>query len=158
MARWTFSVVALGGLALAGSGGEADKKAIEGAVKKLQGTWAIQSVETDGKAVPLNDPVKQFGMIFKGDRCMTALPGLEAKEFSWSIVGARRGVFDIDFVELSGPNKGPRVLAILVFSDEDTIRLCNNTDGKPDKARPTQFETKPGSGYALWTFTRVKGK
>jgi uncharacterized protein (TIGR03067 family) len=157
MARWTLSVVALGGLALAGSGGEADRKAIEGAVKKLQGAWTIQSAEKDGKAAPLDDKAKQARMIFKGDRCMTEGLGVD-EGASWSIVGTRRGVFDIDFVDLSGPSKGRRVLAILDFPDEDTARLCVDAEGEPDRARPTQFEAKQGSGYALLTLKRVNGK
>ena len=51
-----------------------------------------------------------------------------------------------------GADKGKTALGIYKL-DDDVLTICR---GAPSQARPTEFASKPASGYALMSYQRAK--
>ena len=114
---------------------------------KLQGTWRVASLETDGSTQPsheLTDAAitvrgNQFASVGMGDAydgTIELFPRKKPKAF--------------DLVFTSGPAEGARNRGIYRL-DDDTWTICLATRGK---TRPRSFKTKPDSGLALETLVR----
>ena len=59
----------------------------------------------------------------------------------------------VDIVYDSGPNQGKTSLGIYEVRAGNRIRLCL---AAPGAARPTKFESRPGSGYAFEEWEKLK--
>jgi uncharacterized protein (TIGR03067 family) len=123
----------------------------EDAPKKLQGAWTTTKADRDGKAA---DDVVGHRLSLTGDRFR-----IESKDGKLLYSGTARlnasakpATFDFEHTE--GAFKG-KVWKGIYAVDGDTLTTCDNGPD-PDKARPTAFEAKSGSGCILITFQRAK--
>jgi uncharacterized protein (TIGR03067 family) len=116
-------------------------------LEKLQGTWRVTDVETDGSemsAVSFVDAtITVRGADFTSEGMGFAYSGtIEILD------GKKPNAFDLVFA--SGPPEGMRNRGIYVL-DGDTWTICLATRGD---ARPRSFRTRPDTGYALETLER----
>lgn len=116
-------------------------------VAQLQGTWTYSKLEVDGKAIP--------GELL--GRSRLEIQGVHFMQTDGSIT--YRGTFKldasqspktIDLTFTEGPEKGNNAHGIYEIQG-DEWRLCLPLGKQP---RPTEFATKPGSGYALQSLKR----
>jgi uncharacterized protein (TIGR03067 family) len=114
---------------------------------KLQGSWALSTLEVNGApATPAG------GIVIDGDRFDVAGMGAEYEgtiELDDTAMPRR-----IDLVFTGGPEAGNRNCGIYEFKG-DALRICLNMNGD---ARPAAFTTTPGSGNALEVFHRGEAR
>jgi uncharacterized protein (TIGR03067 family) len=118
-------------------------------LRKLQGVWAVTSLELDG--APLGDAAFSTGKI-----------AVEGNNFTSTGMGAiYRGTLEIDVAKrprslnmkfTDGPEKGNTNRGIYEL-EGDTWKPCLSTTGGP---APTKFATSARSGCALETLRREK--
>jgi len=119
------------------------------ALKDLQGTWEIASLEMDGTKLP-EGAVRGSRIVVRGDRFTTISMGAE---YGGTIkVAPKKSPKTLDLVFETGPEKGNTSLAIYELAG-DTWKLCLTVTGK---TRPATFTTKPGSGHAFEVLKRSK--
>lgn len=148
----TTFVLALGFLIAANArqGARADEKAdaIKKALKKLEGTWKVVSVEVDGK----KRANAQGTGVFKGNT-FTFRQKEQVVEGTFTIDPAKSPK-TLDLTVTKGKFKGKKSLAIYELKG-DTLKACWTLFAKPGK-RPEKFETKDGSGLLLGVYKRQK--
>lgn len=124
---------------------------VEKELQLFQGTWQLVSAETDGKKAP-EDRVEKIRVKIVGNR--------HTVSFGDDVI-AHNILFEIDPTSTpkkvtdtleEGPDKGKQILGIYKL-EADTLTSCVGGVGKD---RPTEFSAKPGSGYTLRVFRRVK--
>ena len=116
----------------------------------LQGTWKLVSGIRDGKPAP------------GAEQKLT----IEGNHFSFTenaAVGtAGSGTFElnetakpktVDVKHTDGPNEGKTSLGIYEIRAGNRHRLCL---APPGAARPSKFESKPGSGYIFQEWEKTK--
>jgi uncharacterized protein (TIGR03067 family) len=155
MRRSSYHVAALfcavGFAALGGSGARADEKAdVEKELKKFQGTWTVESVEAEGKVVPI-DLFKDMKVTFEGDRYTVKIGG-EVIQAATLKLDPSRSPKTFDSTLTQGGPKGAVILSIYEISG-DTLKACFDPDGKK---RPTEFKTAAGSQTTLAVYKRKK--
>jgi uncharacterized protein (TIGR03067 family) len=125
----------------------------EKARKKLEGSWDVVAVETNGKKVPdealKDNPVQ---ITFKGNKYAEKKGGEVVEEGTFAIDPSKKPA-TLDFTILSGNDKGKTQLAVFEVQG-DTCRVCLANAGSKD--RPTAFATKEDSGHTLIVLKRVK--
>jgi uncharacterized protein (TIGR03067 family) len=140
-------------LVVAASGGTGaradDKAAVEKELKKFQGTWTFESVETGGKEIQATE-FKGMTVTFEGDK-FTVKKGDEVIQAATQKLDPSRSPKTLDVTVTEGLNKGAVMLGIYEISG-DTLKVCFDPEGKK---RPTQFKTGPGS-QTLVVHKRVK--
>jgi uncharacterized protein (TIGR03067 family) len=114
---------------------------------KLQGTWRVASLETDGSAQP-SDELTDTAITVRGSHFISVGMG-DAYDGTIELF-PRKQPKAFDLVFTSGPAEGERNRGIYRL-DDDTWTICLATRGN---ARPRSFKTKPDSGLALETLTR----
>jgi uncharacterized protein (TIGR03067 family) len=114
---------------------------------KLQGSWAITSVETDAQKMS-GAGLAGMKIVIRGGR-FTSL-GIGQTYEGKIEIDQKKTPRTIDLVFTSGPQTGTRNLGIYKFGRTGWT-LCLATYG--DK-RPRTFATKPGTGFALETLER----
>ena len=141
-------------LALAASGGTGagagDKADVEKELKKFQGTWTFESVETGGKQEPAAD-FKGMTLTFEGDK-HTVKNGDEVIQVGTQKLDLSKSPKTIDVTMTAGANKGAVMLGIYEIR-EDTLKVCFDPEGKK---RPTEFKTEAGAPTVLVVHKRVK--
>lgn len=120
-------------------------------LEKLQGTWHVATLETDGQKM---DPAMLDGahIVVKGDR-FTSL-GMGATYEGTVSLGKGKTQKEFDLLFTAGHEKGTRNLGIYKLT-AGRWTICLATRGA---VRPTTFTTRPGSGIALETLVRTAGK
>jgi uncharacterized protein (TIGR03067 family) len=137
-------------LTLIVTGGSFATDVKEDAVKaesdKLQGTWQLVSVETEGKA-PTEELIKKIRIVITGSK-LTVLVGDEApaKDIPFTIDPSKKPKESTDKLPDGTEIKGIYEL------DGDTLKSCV---AAPNKDRPTEF--KGTGGFTVRVFKRVKG-
>jgi len=127
-------------VALAAIGARADDKAdVENELKKFQGTWTFESVETGGKEVPAA-AFKGITVTFEGDR-YTVKKGDDIIQVATQKLDPSKSPKTLDVTVAEGPHKGAVMLGIYEIS-ADTLKVCFDPEGK---GRPTQFKSASGS-------------
>jgi uncharacterized protein (TIGR03067 family) len=140
-------------LALTASGGPAaradDRADAEKELKKFQGTWAFESIEAGGKALPAAG-LQGVTVTFDGEK-YAVKKGNEVVEAATLKLDPSNSpkAFDVNVTE--GPNKGAVMVGIYEI-DGDTLKVCFDPEGKK---RPTEFKTGTGS-QTLVVHKRVK--
>ncbi len=119
---------------------------------RLQGSWTVIKAERDGKTA---DDVVGHQLSFNGGRFQ-----IQAKDGKLVYAGTVRvnpsaKPAAIDFEHTEGTDKGKTWKGIYAL-DGDTLTICDNAPNV-EKGRPSSFEAKSGSGYALIIFVRAKG-
>ncbi len=111
---------------------------------QFQGDWKVVSVTRDGK----EDPTWKGGSRVLEGHKFTLNPPETSK------VARVQGTFEVDtskspayfdMIPTSGRYKDQRLKGIAKV-EEDRLTICYAEPGKP---RPTDFESKPGSGHVL---------
>ena len=69
-------------------------------------------------------------------------------------IGPAESPMTIDMSYTEGYIKGQTALGIYKIED-DLLTICR---AAPDKPRPTEFSSRPGSGHTLMTYKREKAK
>jgi uncharacterized protein (TIGR03067 family) len=122
----------------------ASKKDLEG----MQGTWKLVSAMQDGTALS-EDKVKQTTIVIKDDTFH--FPGLAEDATS------REGTFKLDATkspkEMDTISTKKEVMLGIYELDADGYKVCFAPAGKP---RPSEFASKPGTGYILQVWQRQK--
>jgi uncharacterized protein (TIGR03067 family) len=125
-------------LLLVGGAAVADDKSDE--VKKLEGTWLIESVSLDGKVI---ENSKGGQVVIAGDTLTLTHRSGKVQPFTFKVDPAKKPkTMDLDLPE--GPAQ-----ALIYDLDGDALRLVV---GEPDK-RPAGFADK---GHHLITLKRKK--
>jgi uncharacterized protein (TIGR03067 family) len=127
------------------------RKTKDKALELLQGSWTVTSLEMEGQSTP-------------AAMLASARIVIEGKRFRSTGMGAvYEGVLELDSSTKpqqldmkfdAGPEKGNTNRGIYQLKG-DTLRICLATRGG---ARPKQFQSPPGSGFALETLTRGDAK
>jgi uncharacterized protein (TIGR03067 family) len=117
---------------------------------RLQGTWTLVSVEIDKKPLSM-DELKDARLVVSGDHYSFAL-GKDRLEITYKMdEGKKPKTIDLTVVE--GPEKGKTYHGIYRL-ESDTYTICRSTE--PNKERPTEFATRPGSGLMIVVWKRAK--
>jgi uncharacterized protein (TIGR03067 family) len=130
---------------LLGADGKNDDPAAKD-LERLQGTWAIESLEINGKQEP-EERTKDTKLTVKGDKYVVKV---RDKEFEVTIkLDPTKKPKHIDMVPADGPAQGkthPGIYAV----DGERFKLCRGQ--APDKERPADFGSWPDSGvfYIVW--------
>ncbi len=120
-------------------------------LKRMQGCWAISSLEVDGQAMP-PAVLQQARLEIIGNRFTST--GMGAVYEGVVELDAAANPAHIDLKFDSGPEKGNTNPGIYEFAGEG-LRLCLATRGG---VRPASFATTPGSGFACETLSRVDAR
>jgi uncharacterized protein (TIGR03067 family) len=126
--------------------GEAAKRVRE-ELTRFGGTWAYESMEVDGRAIPAGD-LGGAKLAVRGDEFVMTDPMASYRGKYAIDPAATPRTIDITFLE--GPEAGKQALGIYEL-EGDTYRVCVGLAGKP---RPTAFATGPGSGHVLQVLKR----
>ncbi|MBX9622183.1 MAG: TIGR03067 domain-containing protein [Gemmataceae bacterium] len=137
LARLAVAVCAVG-LLVAADDPKADD-AVKADLKKLEGSWTVDSVKADG---PVPDEIKKTTLTFAGDKLTMKLP--DGKAMTQQVkLDPKKDPKEMSFKpEKEEPNGAPG-LAIYKL-DGDTLTLVL---GPPDK-RPAKFEP-PENGFLI---------
>jgi uncharacterized protein (TIGR03067 family) len=115
---------------------------MEAEIKKLQGTWAMVSLEMEGAPMP-GGAVAGAKIVIDGTTFSTR--GMGAPHKGTMSIDAAKSPKTLDIAFTEGPERGNTSLAIYEV-DGDTWKLCIGLTGR---TRPASFATAPGSGHAL---------
>ena len=121
------------------------KKATD--LDKLQGTWQVTSLETDGNETP-EAALGEATITIRGDTFISRGMGYDYAGTIELSPGKKPKAFDLLFT--AGPPEGMVNRGIYTL-DGDTWTICLATRGD---ARPRRFATKADSGLAMETLKR----
>lgn len=120
---------------------------VSGDLDKLEGTWAVTSLVSDGKRMPA-EMLSGARIVVKGDRFTSEGMGTEYAGRLETHQKKTPKAFDLIFT--AGPEKGERHPGIYKLSG-DRWTICLATRGSK---RPKTFVSSPGSGIVLETLVR----
>jgi len=131
--------------------GADDKKgnAAQEELKKFEGTWALVSLEVEGKLVPATD-AKVSKIVVKGDTVTFSHDDKVVAEAIFS-VDPTNNPKTMDSTLTIGPNKGKKTLCIYEL-DGDNLKVCM----PQGEQRPKEFSAKEGSNCSLFVWKRMK--
>ncbi|MBX9625341.1 MAG: TIGR03067 domain-containing protein, partial [Gemmataceae bacterium] len=135
---------------------DADKAAVEKALKALEGEWRIKKLEAGGKEAPPAD-FAGTRLTLKGDEMEQREAGRDRTERVRVRVAPGEDPKHFDLTALTGPEavKGKTARGIYK-QDGDTLTFCHGSFGAPEEDRPKKFE--PGERVSLVVLERVKGE
>jgi uncharacterized protein (TIGR03067 family) len=125
--------------------GAADDQAKKEAPAPLLGGWKLTAVEVDGK--PMELPNISFWWVIKSDKVFYG--GKELAKLTTDTTTTPK-CFDL---ALTNPD---RVYEGVYSIEDDTLKICVNTQAEGVKERPTDFATEGKTGRRLFTFKRDK--
>lgn len=136
-------------------GADAKEDEVKKELKKLEGNWKLVTGERDGTKLP-DEHVKQSKIAWKGKSVSVVTPH-QSKETiqAETTVDPGKTPKQMDWLRSSEPGKGKTMHAIYEWQGDDQYRVCFSP---PEKERPKNFTTKPGSGQILHVWKRVKDK
>jgi len=117
---------------------------------KLEGTWAIVSVEINGNPLAM-DKLKESRLTVHGKEYSFKL-GDTHLVFTYRL-DATRSPNAIDLIVAAGPEKG-KVYHGICKLEKERYQICRST--VPGKARPTEFATRPNSGLMIVVWRHEK--
>jgi uncharacterized protein (TIGR03067 family) len=123
---------------------------------RLQGTWRVLDMVTDGKPNIKQNPDDEADATFADDTMsLVAQPGAKKfREFTIKVDSTKKPK-NIDLKVTEGVGKGKVALGIYEL-DGDTLKLCFPQD--ENVARPTEFASTDGSRHVFLTMRRQKSK
>jgi uncharacterized protein (TIGR03067 family) len=113
-------------------------------LRKLQGTWNAIELVTDGKALP--EPYLLHGKRTMIDNHTTVVFGGQKMVDASVRIDETASPIAIDYLHLSGKNKGKVTLGILDWQGDD-VRFVMAAAGEP---RPTSFDAPPKGTLSRW--------
>ena len=144
--RMLFAVIAVACLV----GAEPPADAVKKDMAQLEGEWVMVSGERDGQSLP-EDYVKTAARVAKDGVSTVTIGGMVVMKSKYTIDPSKKPKA-IDFEALEGEAKGDKLHGIYEL-DGDTVRFCL---APADKARPTEFSAKEGSGRTMSVWKRAK--
>jgi uncharacterized protein (TIGR03067 family) len=114
---------------------------------KLQGTWNVRSLETDGQKMPAT-AFNEARIVIEGNKFASLGMGATYEGAVQLDPASKPKAFDLLFT--AGHAKGHRNLGIYKLAG-DTWTICFATRGNK---RPEKFATAPGTDFALETLER----
>jgi uncharacterized protein (TIGR03067 family) len=117
---------------------------------KLQGTWAIVSLEVAGDEVP-KEQLEGITLTIEGDK-HTVKRGDDVLAERTCKLDPTKSPKQIDGKYVGGPNDGKATLGIYELNG-DTLKYCF---GPPDGERPKDFSTKADSDTRMAVYKRQK--
>ena len=123
---------------------EPKKDAVKDEMKKLEGTWVVESATADGKA---EADLKGGQAVFAGDKLTLKGPGDKVEKFTYKVDPAQKPKTLHLTPEKKEKNAGTG--KAIYELDGDTLKVCI---GPPDKF-PTEFTDK---GHTLIVLKRKK--
>jgi uncharacterized protein (TIGR03067 family) len=117
--------------------------------RAFEGTWRIVSINVEGNELP-GERFKSSRLICKG-REFTTINDQGTSRGSF-LVDVTKNPKTMDITVTEGGAKGVTFRGIYELKG-DTYTLCGSQTGKD---RPTELDSKPGSGYILQVLMRVK--
>ena len=118
--------------------------------KSIVGDWSCASAVVDGKPLP-EATVKQLRLTLTAERFVTR-KGDEVLFDSTYRLDPAAEPKHIEMIGTEGDAAGKPALGIYKL-EGDTLKICYTMPGSP---RPRAFESNPGSGAYLVTWTRDK--
>jgi uncharacterized protein (TIGR03067 family) len=126
----------------------ADDKKEDG--HELQGTWAYQSMEWDGKQLPAAQ-ISTTTITFEKDKFTVKVGGKVTMAGTFKLDPAKSPK-TFGAIVAEGPGKGSEPLGIYKL-DGDTLTGCVKLTGRE---RPTEFKSKEASDTVIVVAKRVK--
>jgi uncharacterized protein (TIGR03067 family) len=118
--------------------------------KALQGVWAYESMEWNGKKIPA-DQIKESTLTIDGNK-FTVKRGKEVAQAGTIKFDSIKSQKTFDVTVTEGEGKGSIMLGIYKI-DGDTITVCLSYTGT---VRPTEYKTAEQSDSVVVTAKRVK--
>jgi uncharacterized protein (TIGR03067 family) len=118
----------------------------DGELKRLQGQWAVEALETRGEAVTDQDILSMIVTITGNKYKITNSERTDSGTFS---VDSSKKPAQMDIEPREGHDAGSKLPAIYEF-DGDKLKICYGPEGE----RPTAFSTSNDSGRILVTYKR----
>ncbi|MCS6975477.1 MAG: TIGR03067 domain-containing protein [Gemmatales bacterium] len=119
-------------------------------LKKMEGTWSIESIEKDGQLMDATK-LRKRSVVIQGDRYIVK-EGNDILEAGTYRVDPKQSPKHIDIRPTSGPFAGRVLLGIYQLGDDERA-ICYAPPGSP---RPKVFKTNPNSGEIFIIYKRVK--
>jgi len=119
-------------------------------LQNMQGTWTIESIEKDGKAMDKGD-LKNRRVIIQGNR-YTVKDGEQVLDAGTYKLDTSKSPRWIDISPSFGPNAGKTLLGIYQLQGDERA-ICY---GNPGGERPKAFTTRPETGQVFIIYKRVK--
>jgi uncharacterized protein (TIGR03067 family) len=119
-------------------------------LEKFQGTWRVVSYLEDGKKRPAEE-IKKSRLIFQGPNFVVK-QGDRIEERGTQLLVSTKEPKAVDHTITEGTDKGKTYLGICQLRGDD-LTFCFAPAGRK---RPTEFTSKPGSGYYLIVYKREK--
>jgi uncharacterized protein (TIGR03067 family) len=117
---------------------------------KLQGTWLLVAMESEGENVPAED-FKDYKSVYEENR-LTLLAGDRVRRRGLVTLDPSRKIKAINTWDQDGPYADRTVPGIYEL-DGDTLKLCF---ARPGEERPKEFTTKSGTGFLFCVYKRQK--
>jgi uncharacterized protein (TIGR03067 family) len=124
---------------------------IDADYQRLSGTWVLSSGVVDGQPVPEEIRKKTRLITMRDKFSLSTGAQTGTSEDGTFTIDPTKSPKTVDSVQGSGPDKGKTFLGIYEIIDDNHKRACWAPAGKP---RPTDFASKPGSGYILQVWER----
>ncbi len=135
------------------SAGDTKDDAIKNDRKQIEGTWRVVAVEVNGNKATEED-ARKLTVVNGSDGTWSLIS--EGKQISkgTSTIDPTKKPKTIDFTPTEGEGKGKQHLGIYELG-KNTRKMCF---APPEKERPNEFSSMPGSEHILVTFEREKAK
>jgi uncharacterized protein (TIGR03067 family) len=121
-------------------------------MKKLQGSWRVESQETDGKTTAAAD-LKGLTFCFSKDGYFLRTAN-KLEQIAVLKIDMTKTPRKLSATVIRGEHKGD-ILQGIYELDGDSLKICMDLEGQ---TRPKEFKTEPKSGFTLMVCKRVRGK
>jgi uncharacterized protein (TIGR03067 family) len=128
---------------------DSKEDAVKKELQQLEGTWVRMSIEVNGEKKS-DAEAKSQRLTITGEK-YTLKIGDQTRQGTLKVDPTKKPK-TIDIIASEGPNKGKTLQGIYEL-DGDTLKYCV---APPGSERPTEFVSKPGSGYGLYVNKREK--
>ena len=119
---------------------------------KFQGTWKFVSVKVDGMKMP-DRAFTKATVVLKGDQ-WTVCEGKGCAAKLTVRLDPTKKPKTIDLVDMDVEKE--RFIRGIYSLQGDTLTVCYHRDPEQEGDRPTEFATKPDSGFVLFVLKREK--
>jgi uncharacterized protein (TIGR03067 family) len=120
--------------------------------KRMEGTWAIESIEVDGQKTP-DDEIKRFKLTIEGDRYSLTMEEAVISKGKMKLDSAKKPK-TMDITPTDGDNTG-QVMAGIYELDGMKLKVCYCG---PGGERPDKFSADSGTGRTIVVAVKKKAE